>query len=60
MSPDRKSDRHQDGDDQDDGQDDDQDAVLDDSRRQQRKKINSHRLSEYILTDHPSLSRKST
>lgn len=43
VSSDRKSDRCQDGDNQDDGQNDDQDAVLDDSRREQRRKSDSHR-----------------
>lgn len=50
MSSDRKSDRHQDGDDQDDGQDDDQDAVLDDSRKEQMGKKNSHRDTKGFLT----------
>lgn len=49
MSSDRKNDRHQDGDNQGDGQDDDQDAVLDDSRREQRKG-NDRTGSEGILT----------
>lgn len=43
VSSDRKSDRRQDGDNQDDAQDDDQDPVLDDSRREQWRKNNSHR-----------------
>lgn len=43
VSSDRKSDCRQDGDNQDDAQDDDQDPVLDDSRREQWRKNNSHR-----------------
>lgn len=56
MSSEGKSDGQQDGDDQEDGEDDDQDAVLDDPRRQQRRKKFTQIIGGRTNKDHPRSS----